>query len=278
VNSIAETIALNQANLRQPLARQEAARQVTSRVTPTFNQAIDERLAAANNWLAGLTTSAPNLHSFVTSSRWSSTDVAVNGQVLAAVPVDTPAPPVRGGATVRLHESFAPSISTALQLNGREISVDEIRRWIGIFSSDVSGQPGSSSLTAPSAPVSASLRLADDNPVSYVIQNNEFRVVLRASIRAGEGIELPIHRITVGYAIRRAGDSFVLEPLPVSVQAEATGTIAADTVESVIKSQIESRLQPVTITADAIPPTANGVRPRISDVTAENGWLTVVFD
>ena len=126
-------------------------------------------------------------------------------------------------------------------------------------------------------PVTATLRLADDNPLSFRFQNNEVRVVLRASIRAGDSVELPIHRITIGYSVRRVGDAFELQPLPVSVAAEASGPIT-DTVEQLIKSRIESRLQQVTITADAIPPTANGVRPRVSDVTAENGWLTVAFD
>ena len=176
-----------------------------------------------------------------------------------------------------MHESFGPSLSTALALNGREISVDEIRRWIGVFSSDVGGQSNDPSLPSLTPPVSATLRLADDNPLSYRFQNNEVRVVLRASIRAGDSVELPIHRIAIGYSIRRVGDGFELQPLPVSVEAEGSGPIT-DTVEQLIKSRIESRLQPVTLSADAIPPTANGVRPRVNDVTAETGWLTVTFD
>jgi hypothetical protein len=277
VNSIAETIALNQANMRQPLARQEAARRVTNRVLPPFNQAIDDRLGAANDWLANLSTTAPNVHTFLTSARWSSTEASVNGQLPAAVPVDSPAPLARGGATVRMHESYGPSLSTALALNGREISVDEIRSWIGVYSTDVGGQSSDPSLPMLTAPVTATLRLADDNPLSFRFQNNEVRVVLRASIRAGDSVELPIHRIMIGYSIRRVGDAFELQPLPVSVEAEASGPIT-DTVEQLIKSRIENRLQPVTITADAIPPTANGVRPRVSDVTAENGWLSIAFD
>jgi len=278
VNSIAETIALNQANLRQPLARQEAARQVTNRLTPTFNQAIDERLGAANQWLAGLSSSSPDLHAFITSARWSSTDAAVHGELPAAVPVEGAVPPGRGGANVRMHESFAPSIAAALQLHGRQVSVDEIERWIGVFSSDVSGNSTGSALPSLTGPASASLRLADDSPLAFQFQNDELRVVLRASIKVGNELELPIHRITVGFGIRREGDSIQLEPLPVEVQSEAAETIAADAVETVIRSQIESRLRPLTISADAIPPMENGVRTRVSEVTAANGWLMASFD
>jgi hypothetical protein len=176
-----------------------------------------------------------------------------------------------------MHESFGPSLSTALALNGREIDVEEIRRWIGVFSTDVGGQSEDPSLPSLTAPVNATLRLADDNPLAFRFHNNEVRVVLRASIRAGDAVELPVHRISIGYSIRRLGDTFQLEPLPVAVEAEAAGTLA-DTVEQVIKSRIESRLEPLTVTADAIPPAASGVRPRVSDITADNGWLMVVFD
>ncbi|OAI53909.1 hypothetical protein AYO47_03960 [Planctomyces sp. SCGC AG-212-M04] len=277
VNSIAETIALNQADLRQPIARQEAARRVTNRVVPPFNQAIDERLAAANDWLTSLSSTAPNAHAFLISARWSSTEATVNGQLLAAVPVDTPAPPTRGGATVRMHESFGPSLSTALSLNGREISVDRIRGWIGVFGADVSGH-SDGALPSLQAASNASLRLADDRPLAFLFRNNELRIVFRASIRAGDDVELPVHRVTVGYSIRPQGDSFELQPLPVSVEAEVKESMVSSAVEQVIRTQIESRLQPITITADVIPPTANGVRPRVSDVTSENGWLTVAFD
>jgi hypothetical protein len=277
VNSIAETIALNQAELRQPLARQEAARRVTNRVVPPFNQAIDDRLAAANDWLTNLSTTAPNAYTFLTTAHWSSTETGVNGQLLASAPVETAAPPIRGGATVRLHESFGPSLSTALSLNGREISVDRIRNWIGVFGADVSGHSEGSVPTLPAAS-NASLRLADDRPLSFLFRDNELRIVFRASIRAGEEVELPVHRVMVGYSIRPSGDSFELQPLPVSVEAEAGQSVVSTAVEQVIRTQIESRLQPITITADIIPPTASGVRPRVSDVTAENGWLTVAFD
>jgi hypothetical protein len=280
VNSIAETIALNQANLRQPLARQEAARRVASRVIPSFNTAIDARLGAANDWLANLSTSLPRLYAFITSSRWSSTDQTITGELPGAAAVNSPAPPVRGGATVRVHESFMLSLATAAQLNGREITIEEIRRWIGIFSDDLRGSPQNNSFDLPplTAPSDVSLRLADDEPLLAQYGNGEFRVILRVAIRAGEGVELPIHRITVGYSVRRAGDAFQLDPLPVSVIAESTATLVTGAVEQVIQSQIESRLQPVTIFAEAIPPMPNGKRPRVSDVVLENGWLTVVFD
>jgi hypothetical protein len=62
------------------------------------------------------------------------------------------------------------------------------------------------------------------------------------------------------------------------VEAEVKESVVSSAVEQVIRTQIESRLQPITITADVIPPTANGVRPRVSDVTSENGWLTVAFE
>jgi len=279
VNSIVETIALNQANLRQPLARQETARQVTNRVVPPFNQAIDERLGAANDWLTNLSTTLPNAHAFLTSGRWSSTETALTGQVAATVPVETPAPAIRGGATVRIHESLAASLSVALQLNGREITIEEIRRWIDLFGDDLGGPSTPASIMPPlTAPTNVSLRLADEEPLTLSYQNDEFRVVLRASIRAGDTVDLPVHRVTIGYAIRRLGDSFELQPLPVAVQAEASGTFVAETIEQVIKTQIEARLRPVTISADAIPAMANGRRPRVSDVTSANGWLTVVFD
>ncbi|QDT56117.1 hypothetical protein Pan44_41680 [Caulifigura coniformis] len=279
VNSIAETIALNQANLRQPLARQETARQVTNRVVPPFNQAIDERLAAANDWLANLSTTLPNVHAFLTSGRWSSTGSAVTGQVASTVPVSSAPPEPRGGATVRIHESLAPSLSTALQLNGREITIEEIRRWIDLFGDDIGGVSGPDSLMPPlTSPTNVSLRLADDEPLALSYQNDEFRVVLRASIRAGDAVDLPVHRVSIGYSIRRVADSFELQPLPVDVQAEASGTFVSGTVEQLIKAQIEGRLRPVTISTDAIPPMANGHRPRVSDVTSTNGWLTVVFE
>ncbi len=91
VNSIAETIALNQANLRQPAARREAAVRVTNRVTPTFNSQIDERLAAANVWLNELAERTPALHRFLTSGRWSSSAMGVSSQLASA----TPFPPWR---------------------------------------------------------------------------------------------------------------------------------------------------------------------------------------
>lgn len=280
VNSITETIVLNQANLRQPLARQETARRVTSRVVPPFNEGIDARLGTANDWLANLATTMPNVHTFLTKGRWSSTERSIAGQLAGLEPVTTVAPPQRGGGSVRIHESFAASLTTAARLNGREIAIQDVRSWTGMLDDDLSGGNPASGMASPplTAPADASLRLADADPLLATYQNGEIRITLRASIRAGGAVELPIHRIAIGYSVRHAGGAIELQPLPVSVVSESSEMIVGSALEKVIQSQIESRLQPVTISPDAIPAMANGLRPRVTDVTSENGWLSVVFD
>ncbi|HVJ85921.1 MAG TPA: hypothetical protein VM452_09780 [Caulifigura sp.] len=277
VNSIAETIVLNQANQRQPLARQETARRVTSRVVPPFNEGIDQRLAVANDWLGRLAASTPNLHQFITSGRWMSTDRMVAGSLAGMETPSAPPPPARGGASVRIHESFAASLAAATQLNGREIPVDQLRRWISDFDSDLSGN-SVGPLPSLSEPVDASIRLAESNPLQAAYQNGEIRVTLRASLRAGNTVELPVHRITIGYAIERLGGTMTLRPLPVTVVSESNELVVGSAVEKLIQTQIESRLEPVTISPTAIPAAANGVRPAVADVSSENGWLVVVFE
>ncbi|HVJ68072.1 MAG TPA: hypothetical protein VM510_08825 [Caulifigura sp.] len=277
VNSIAETIALNQANLRQPIARQETARRVTSQVTPQFNDGIDQRLATANEWFGRLSGSMPNLHQFLTSGRWSSTERSIRGQLAGLEPVTSSAPPLRGGATIRIHESLAGSLAVATQLNGREIPIEQIRQWIGDFDNDLSGaHPNGAMSLSPAA--DASIRLAESQSLLATFQNAELRVTLRASLKAGATVELPIHRITIGYSVVKTGSAIELRPLPVTVVAESNDLVVGTAVEKLIQSQIESRLQPVTISPEAIPALDNGMRPRISDVASENGWLTVVLD
>ncbi len=280
VNSIAETIALNQANLREPLARQETARRVTSRVVPPFNEAIDQRLGAANDWLAQLADRLPNLHDFLTSGRWSTTDQSISGQLAGLAGVSTSPPPARGGASLRIHESIAAAAASATQLQGREITIEELRRWIEVFDADLSGETPSAAPALPplTAPGDASLRLADSDPILTEFQNGEIRVTLRASIRAGDLVELPIHRIVIGYSVQASGPAIELQPLPVTVSAETAELIVGAAVEKVIQSQIESRLEPITISPDAIPALENGARPRISEIVSQNGWLMVVFD
>jgi hypothetical protein len=277
INSIAETIALNQANLRQPLARQETAQRVTSRVVPPFNAAIDERLATANQGLNEFQQRFPRLHDWLTTTRWSSTAAMISGQLPGQRAVSTAPPPFRGGACLRVHESIGTALATATDLNGREISVDEIRRWIGAVETEAGGST-TGDLPALSAPSDATLRLADSDPISLSFTGNEIRLVLRASLKAGDVAELPIHQVGIGYSVRHEGDVIRLEPLPVSVSAETAEPLAGGAVEQVIQSQIESRLKPFTISSDAFPAMPNGSKVRITDVTAENGWLTLTID
>ncbi len=103
-------------------------------------------------------------------------------------------------------------------------------------------------------------------------------MVFRAGIRAGDGLELPVHRIVVGYAVRHTGEQIELMPLPVTVTDEGQSTLVSGAIEEAIRSRIASRLQPVTISSRAIPTLANGTQPRIADVAAGNGWLTIVLD
>lgn len=281
VAPIADSIALNEANRRRPLAQQEAARRITARVAPAFNSAIDERLGQFNDGLTQWDVSYPVLSQFAKTSAWHSTDQQIVAELPPSVSVDQTPPSDDGGASLRVHETTAEFLATFTKLNGRRITVAELQSWIAVFGRDLSGPsgqgPGNAPLFVPDAG-DATLRLADDKALTARFRDGQIVVTIRAAIQPATGVELPVHRVEIGYQIRQADRRIELEPLTAVVQAEAADSMLTNAVETLIQSQIQSRLTPVTVPDDLFSVMPNGTRPRLKSVTSEKGWLTVVVE
>ncbi|MBX3444104.1 MAG: hypothetical protein KF774_16995 [Planctomyces sp.] len=288
IGSIADSIALLEANRRLPIAEQEGARRLTERVAPTLNESIDEQLAKANRALAEARERTGPIGSILQQGlrcRTTDEEVLVELQVGAAPPATAAPRMTSHGAALRIHESAMTAWLSDTGLAGQEIAISDLESWLATvrgrlgFRSGPAGAADPDEAPAFGAPAGATLVLASERPLAVRFDNDEFQIVLRVAIRPIEGAELPGQRIVIAYACTHEGEEVRLRPLPASVSAEAPGGLINDALDTLVRDQIESRLEPVVLPASLSAPGAQGeARLSLAGLSLRDGWLSLDWE
>lgn len=286
IGSIADTIALMTADQYRPMAQLEGARRTTNRVAPEFNSNIDERLAKVNDALRKLrdaSTTGMALRPDRFRCETTDHDLSIELQAGVIEPV-APAPAITpSGASLRLHEGALNAWLDSTEPGGREIAVSEIDGWLKTFreglslnATPVELESGSSTFDPASG---ATIILAEQDPVSVRFADQQFQIVLRASLRPMIGPELPDQEILISYLVRQEAERVLLEPRETTVTSRelvGNGIIVGEALDKIVRDQVQSRLQTLSIPTSVILPVPNaGARLTLKSLTLTDGWLAI---
>jgi hypothetical protein len=286
IGSIADTIALMTAERYRPLAQLEGARRTTNRVAPEFNSNVDERLAKVNEALRRFReaseTGAPLAPDRV---RCETTDHHLSIELQAGVVEPVTAAPAIGssGASLRLHEGALNAWLESTEPGGREIAVAEIDAWLKTFreglslnATPVDADSGTSTFDPSTG---STIILAEQDPVSVRFADQQFQIILRASLRPMIGPELPDQEIVISYLVQQEAERVLLEPRETTVTSRelvTNGIIVGEALDKLVRDQVQSRLQRLSIPTSVILPVPKaGARLTLKSLTLTDGWLAI---
>ncbi len=285
----AAEFALNAAIRRTPRSEWIAARQITERSAPPFNDRIDFELAELNRSLQTYVhpfLNRPGLQPNVVAASSTTQQASLNFLILetpASAPGAMPPapPPLNGGTvTVQLHDSLPNALISRQNLNGLRFDdasllkmIDTALKRAGIHSPIPADQLN--------RPAMADLVLDQHSPFEFRFGEGRAEVIARFSIvpRLGPALENQILRIGIRPTLRE--DFVQLDFDPVTLETEARETpLAARALQQLILASIRDRLSSIRIPRTMnVPRKADPPVPlRLHHLSLEQGWLRLGWD
>jgi hypothetical protein len=287
IGSIADSIALVEANRRRPMGEMESARRLTARLGPELNSSIDQRLAVANQALEkGRDPSTPWSGILNAPLKWSTVDHVIAGRGrFGSDPILSSAPPEDGlsGASLRLHESAVTEWLNSALPDEREFDVAELDAWLMRLGEKL-GRPPRSESEAPTfqAPSGTMLVLAGERPLAVRFINQQFFIELTAAIRPPGVPELPMQKIVISYECLKEPEQISLRPLDVTVRAgdhAAADSVLSPALGAVIRGQAMSRMEALNLPRTLkIPTEGREVKLTAHSVRLVDGWLAIDWE
>lgn len=287
LGQIADSIALQQAYLRNPEAARITADRITQQAAPEFNQRVDAELGRLNQLLAGNV--RQRLEQFrlaPRSQQISTSDSDLQWCVVLDVPTPPPPLPVdaASGAAgiVHLHDSLVNDLIARLPLNGIGVPDAAIDRWFRALA----GGGGLNELSRggdPVGPQLATIQFDRDRPIRLRFQEQRFELILRLGFTPIAGPSIPTQEITIPFIVEVAGDAILFRPGEVGIapgDPTAAGGVLDEAARQLIREQVQNRLQArsaprrIPIKLPDAPPTAV----TIGRVSFHRGWLSIAVD
>ena len=278
---LASMIAITEADRQRPIAEQIAAQRVTQQIAPRFNNEADQQLATLNRLLADEVRSRLERLDLLPArlQTASTTDCVFIGWGLterrAPLESPAPAPDLKTGVAVLVHESHLNDLLAKAPLRGAELPDTFFDRLQSLAT-------GTSD--APSNPQLATLLFDEQQPVHATIHDGVMEFELRAAFRPVLGPLIPTQRLS--FEVRPVLGSQMLsistllarvEPLEPTAEPDALSGIAG----AAIRQQIEQRLEDVTLPRSIplpIPELEQPATLAITGLSLENGWLVLTAD
>ena len=287
LGQIADGIALQEANRRNPIAARITAGKITEQAAPEFNRRVDDELSRLNQLLSG--TARQRLEQFrlvPRSQLLSTTEDDLQWCVIMDVPTPPPLLPPeesRGAAgTVLLHDSLINDLLARLPLAGIGVPDAAIDRWFRVLA----GGGGLSELSRGGEPIEpqlATIQFDRTRPIQLRFQESRFELVLRLGFVPIAGPVIPTQEITIPFTAQVASDAVQFVPGEVEIapgDPQQPGGALDDAARVLIRNQVQTRLQarsaPRRIPIEL--PDAQPTAVTIGQITLQSGWLTVAFD
>lgn len=318
---LANNIVLNVADQRKPMSEGIAAQRVTQQVAPQFNSGLDKELAKLNEQLHGplqnrmaqagmlpsrISTSTTNdallcgldfqpslaeaadasgIQRLSTRRRTPTILVTrhlipgpgpsygAEPEMVAPVPYSLDSKTLSDRACLLVHASLIESLAERFHVAGRELKDTQLSQWLG---TSATGSPTKDAQLY-------TLLMAQEDPISAVVDNGELVVSVRLGIRPVVGPELPMQVIQIAVHPQLKADQIVLKPEVRSVEPldpAAAGPLGT-TGASMIRQAIEQRLKEFSFQR-SFELSRQKDRPsfpvRIQSLTLVDGWITMTLE
>jgi len=305
---IADSTAVQQAEMRRGESEAIAAQRLESRVLPDFDARVDQMIQGADQRLrndlrkrlkqAGVLPAAVRARSNDSYLRLS-TQIAGPNQL--AGDVGNTAGESGSGLVLSLHESLLNNALSHMNFAGRTMSDAQIGDELQSYLSKLLGRPvdfaaaakklaaaqaGAAPAGAPPAPPKAqpakpetdeqknSLFVFDkEDPIRFTVDDGQVKLVIRAGFKQEGKADVPTQEITVPLQLVANGGRLVV--IRGTIGVSGGGDVARS---GVIKKKIASAIPPKMPLDPQIHVPRTG-RPdfdlTIARISAENGWLTI---
>lgn len=293
LGGFAKSIAMNAAIRKRPEAEAIAAQRVTSRVGPEFDNEVDEKFTELNGKLDSKLVEplkAENLYPDYKSWRSTDTELDLSSRLMSGNELGGGLAPVEaiaeGELVLRLHESLINNFLDRLDVGGKTMTEDELRKVIQDKASKLMNKEVSLA-KAKDAPVDDDAKapkafiFTQQDPLRVKIADGKLNLIIRAGFQRDEdkGGNIPPQIVTVPLAISIEGEEIVATRGEVSVDAvDQPDNVAEQLARAgVIKKKLETSIQnkrdtrTMKIEKDA----GNPVNVNVTELHALDGWLTI---
>ena len=292
-----DNMVLNQAIARKGDAEAMARQRVADRVVPELNKGINEGLAEANDELTNnIYRRLRNNNLYPVGMHTSTTDTHFLSRTLIRNRVElgaSTAPTLFNeptGLNLHVHESLLNNIADRMNLAGRTMTDEDVRREIERFVFELTGRE----ISLEDAPMDSDEqgeekqnqeqenagppdRFVFDKltPLRFQIRNNEVQMTLRTALIRSNGEEIPAHDIMIPLQFELEGEDLLIKKGRLAVnRADGQGNPAQNLVmgkkiSDAIPDGRRSRLIPLKLQEDKT------LTLRIERIKALNGWASL---
>ncbi len=281
IGSIANQIAINEADRRKPMAEQIAAQKVTQQVGPRFNKEIDDVLTTLNGQLENVVQKRLLQFQMVPKrlQTTSTSDAMLIGLGLneaASIGLSPPALPANvNGLQIYLHESHLNDLVAKLPLANLELPDTALER-LSRF------QFGQAQNSEPAVPKLATIIFDGDQPAKFYLRNGAMELELRMAFRPVVGPLIPTQRVIFKTNVQLTETQLILKTdldsvQPLDPKTEAVfSTIAEKAVRQQMANQLQERTFPATVDLP-LPINSKTGQLQVQGLTLDGGWMTLVF-
>jgi hypothetical protein len=290
LGQVADGIAMQQANARNPVAARITAEKITQQAAPEFNERVDAELSRLNQLLSGRVRLQLEQFRLAPKSQSLSTSET---DLLWCVTLDVPTPPpalplaepgVLDGQAggLYLHDSLVNDLLARLPLGGIGVPDAAIDRWFHLLA-EGGGLAALSRGGEPIQPQLATIVFDRQRPIQLRFEEGQFQLVLRIGFAPVAGPVIPTQEITIPFSVKLSATSVEFHPGEVQIapgDPTAAGGMIDEAARVLIREQVQNRLRSRTAPR-RIPvelPDAPATQVSVHAVTLRDGWLSVTFD
>ncbi|MFO0918451.1 MAG: hypothetical protein U0872_09070 [Planctomycetaceae bacterium] len=277
---LVERVILNIAESRKVEANDFARQRLADELYPRFDGEIDQKLSEGNRllkstvqpWLRQTNTFPDRIQVLTTETH---AHVAI--AVAAALDMQTPPPVPSGlladhGVSLYVHDSLLQGLVERFDLAGKKINTRDLPGFkLGVENEQaLSGLPD----------LNVHIELAEVDPITVELLEDEARVVIRAGFQIGGQALLPALEIALTMQIREQGDQWEVHLTNVQVQhldgSSSGNSLAELAVKKVIEANFTKQSFPRQLPANYWP--EGKTPPEINSIRLSGGWLVIGAD
>lgn len=288
LGSIADDTAIQRARQLEPESEAIAAERVSSRVTPRFNEEVDNKFAkATTDYQTRLVGPLSELNQFPDTIHYQTTDThlisASRLMTAGELGAGTPHPSLTSlkGMTILVHESMFNNSIDRMELQGKTMTAAELRKYIEdrfskIFEKKDKTEAPASDEADPNG--LKSMVFAGEDPLRVQFSNGTISVILRTGFKREGQEDVAPHIVRIPLKPVINGDQVTFTRDEVFVGAIGDSNL---NIRRGIQSKVEKEFKvpdPITRTQVIDKGDDKKTQMTLTAVRAVDGWLALTFE
>lgn len=295
VGRIADNYAMNVSESRRPQSEAMAGYRVAQKVLPLFNSTVDKELGKGNETIEKEV--RPKLKAMEllpnAEQAWTTETHFYYASTLGIPPASIAPPPATAGTgngvTICVHESLFNHVIDLMHIDGETVTDEQMKAFGEGFMKNLlpeNMRPPAGKVAKPKDESahgsSATYVFAQRDPIRVHFDDNTLTVTVRSGFERDSGDPIPEQHITVPMQMSLSPNHVVLDPGKVSIAPAVPPSNPTTQLlhEGAIVKRVQSNFGRIELDRKLKLPLSSGgsFNLLLSQLTADDGWLTLSFD